>query len=129
MEHTSNYELSKWAESDRIQMEDFNMDHDKIDAALAGSPRIAVGSYTGTGDVSQPVYVNTGFRPVAVLLSANGTNFENSAMLLTTQITTNLSPAELTDSGFVVYYKTYSGSPVAPYTNSLNTTYYYFAIG
>ena len=52
MEHTSNYELSKWAESDRILMEDFNMDHDKIDAALAGAGncKIVTGSYVGTGE-------------------------------------------------------------------------------
>ena len=48
MEHTSNYELSKWAESDRIMMEDFNMDNDKIDAALAGFAASGLTVKTGT---------------------------------------------------------------------------------
>ena len=32
---TPNYGLSQWSKSDRIQMEDFNADNAKIDAALA----------------------------------------------------------------------------------------------
>ena len=36
MEQTSNYQLNQWDKTDRIQMEDFNADNDKIDAALAG---------------------------------------------------------------------------------------------
>lgn len=32
--HTTNYQLSQWAADDRIQMDDFNADNAKIDAAL-----------------------------------------------------------------------------------------------
>lgn len=35
MRETSNYKLSQWDKTDRIQMEDFNSDNSKIDAALA----------------------------------------------------------------------------------------------
>ena len=35
MEQTSNYQLNQWDKTDRIQMEDFNADNAKIDAALA----------------------------------------------------------------------------------------------
>lgn len=35
MERTPHYQLSKWQKTDRILMEDFNSDHQKIDAALA----------------------------------------------------------------------------------------------
>ena len=33
---TPNYQLSQWERSDKIQMEDFNADNAKIDAALSG---------------------------------------------------------------------------------------------
>ena len=62
---TPNYKLSQWEKSDRIQMEDFNADNAKIDAALKaeanahtalaaqvaklGNCRIWTGSYTGNG--------------------------------------------------------------------------------
>lgn len=35
MRETSNYKLSQWDKTDRIKMEDFNEDNQKIDAALA----------------------------------------------------------------------------------------------
>ena len=35
MRETSNYKLSQWDKTDRIEMEDFNEDNQKIDAALA----------------------------------------------------------------------------------------------
>ena len=34
--HTTNYQLNQWAKTDRILMEEFNDNWDKIDAALAG---------------------------------------------------------------------------------------------
>jgi len=88
MEHTSNYELSKWAESDRILMEDFNMDHDKIDAALAGAGncKIVTGSYKGTGgygsgnrntltfDGTPILVVIAGSRGFTALRGATGTS-------------------------------------------------------
>ena len=41
MDHTQNYQLSRWAKDDRIMMEDFNADNEKIDAALkAANDRI-----------------------------------------------------------------------------------------
>ena len=75
MQHTQNYQLSRWEKDDRIMMEDFNADNEKIDAALAAkadaedvtalgetvaavaaalgssgkNTRITWGSYNGTG--------------------------------------------------------------------------------
>ena len=65
MQKTTNYQLNQWVKSDRIQMEDFNSDNAKIDAALkgnadgvaalqtalagAGNCGIAVTGYTGAG--------------------------------------------------------------------------------
>ena len=36
MAETGNYQLNQWEKTDRIQMEDFNADNAKIEAALAG---------------------------------------------------------------------------------------------
>ena len=36
MKQTQNYQLNQWELTDRIQMEDFNGDNSKVDAALAG---------------------------------------------------------------------------------------------
>ena len=64
-QETPNYRLSRWAGTDRILMEEFNSDNEKIDTALksnadgvaalqtalagAGNCEIGMISYTGTG--------------------------------------------------------------------------------
>ena len=64
-QQTPNYRLSRWAGTDRILMEEFNSDNEKIDTALkgnadkaaalqtalagAGNCEIGMISYTGTG--------------------------------------------------------------------------------
>ena len=88
MQQTGNYQLSQWEKADRIQMEDFNGDNSKVDAALAGlaataaehtaalsqhagaigrlgNCAIEVSSYTGSGSSSRSV---TFSKPVKVLL-------------------------------------------------------------
>ena len=124
MEHTSNYELSKWAESDRILMEDFNMDHDKIDAALAAGLRIATGTYDGTNDTSNPNVIDVGFHPIVVLLVNSRMSFENSAALLTRAnplVVNNQTLGEITETGFLVRH-----ASVTPYLNT-GTPYIYIA--
>ena len=56
MTKTTNYQLSQWAKTDRIMMEDFNdmtatLDADAIaeTAAACGNCRIVYGTYTGDG--------------------------------------------------------------------------------
>ena len=58
MHKTANYQLNQWVKSDRIQMEDFNSDNAKIDAALkahadilahSGNCKVVFGTYTGDG--------------------------------------------------------------------------------
>ena len=93
MQHTQNYQLSRWAKDDRIMMEDFNADNEKIDAARAATAdaedltalaesvnaalgsggknaRIICGSYTGTGTygAASPTSLTTGFAPVLVIV-------------------------------------------------------------
>ena len=96
MQHTQNYQLSRWEKDDRIMMEDFNADNEKIDAALAAKAdaedvtalgetvaaltaglgsggkncRIAWGSYTGTGTYGSgsPNSLSFDFIPVLVFI-------------------------------------------------------------
>ena len=96
MQHTQNYQLSRWEKDDRIMMEDFNADNEKIDAALAAkadaedvtalgetvaavaesigsggqNARIAWGSYTGNGKYGSgnPTSLSFDFIPVLVFI-------------------------------------------------------------
>ena len=66
MTHTTNFNLSQWAKSDRIQRADFNADNAKLDAALAvRSCQLYTTTYTGNG-VS--VSLNFPHQPVAVFV-------------------------------------------------------------
>lgn len=92
MTQTSNYGLSQWEKADRIQMEDFNSDNAKIDAALKasvdavashttalaklGNCQVAYGVYTGTGTYgsSNRTRLNFDAKPLLVLVQeANNT--------------------------------------------------------
>ena len=85
--HTTNYELSQWLSADQVLRTDFNADNAKIDAALAETaaavPRIAVGSYTGSGASARTILV--GFTPKAVILcSEEGITYDGYASGYTT---------------------------------------------
>ena len=65
MNKTANFQLTQWEKTDRILMEEFNSDNEKIDTALksnadgvaalqtalasCGNCKIVYGTYTGTG--------------------------------------------------------------------------------
>jgi hypothetical protein len=72
MNKTPNYQLNQWNKSDRIQMEDFNADNAKIEAALqaaseaALAEHVTVGSYTGNGTKGRVISLS--FTPKAVIL-------------------------------------------------------------
>lgn len=74
MTKTTNYQLNQWAKSDRLMMDDFNADNQKIDAALKANadamPRIVTGSYVGTGAYGQSNAnsLTFDFTPKAVLI-------------------------------------------------------------
>ena len=52
MNHTTNYQLSQWEKSDKVQMEDFNADNVKIDAAIKAVEQKADGLVTGKADAA-----------------------------------------------------------------------------
>ena len=65
MNKTANFQLTQWEKTDRILMEEFNSDNEKIDTALkanadgvaalqtalasCGNCQIGISTYTGTG--------------------------------------------------------------------------------
>ena len=83
MNHTTNYQLNQWAKSDRIMMDDFNADNQKIDAALGTIPKLAVGTYTGDGAAENTITL--GFKPQLMIIypaEAGNGNTENITIML-----------------------------------------------
>ena len=96
MENTSNYGLKRWDPEDRILMEEFNSDNEKIDTALkssadgvaalqtalasCGNCKIVYGTYTGTGKAgsANPNKLTFSGKPVLVIVQAqsNTTDFD-----------------------------------------------------
>ena len=125
MTKTTNYQLNQWAKSDRVMMDDFNADNQKIDAALATMPRIATGTYTGDGTTNGSHVIDLGFRPKVVIV-ANGDGILNSTAGTFGGIAldgSNAPAVGISETGFFV--------PVNPYTksNENGTSYRYIAIG
>ena len=67
MDYTQNLNLPQFGETDRIHHDDFNDAFAAIDAAM---PRIAVGTYTGTGECgsSHPNTLTFDFPPKIVII-------------------------------------------------------------
>ena len=95
MNKTPNYQLNQWEKNDRIQMEDFNADNAKIEAALeaqaaaianGGNCKVVTGTYKGTGkygsgnkntlsfDGSPFLVIVAGSRGFTALRGATGTS-------------------------------------------------------
>ena len=76
MEQTSNFQLNQWEKEDRIQMEDFNADNAKIDAALALCANCGMekGSYVGTGAHGEASPNSLTFEkyPLVVMVAGEG---------------------------------------------------------
>ena len=88
---TPNYQLSQWERSDKIQMEDFNADNAKIDAALKvqaatcasmqtllnkkGNCSVGAFTYTGTGTYGQENPTQVQFPKVPMMYVILGDKF------------------------------------------------------
>ena len=74
MTQTTNYQLNQWAKSDRIMMDDFNTDNQKIDAAIKavadGGLKLVTGSYVGAGSygASSPNTLTFASQPKLVII-------------------------------------------------------------
>ena len=114
-----------------------------------GAPKIAYGSYQGTGTAGSdnPTVLTFGFVPKIVFISAkSGVRFshddgynQNYAMLIkgvtsayVQQASSNVSNTQLAiswDGTSVSMYHTYSTPYAASQFNTSGTTYYYLALG
>jgi len=157
MTKTTNYQLNQWAKSDRIMMDDFNADNQKIDAALKavadGGAKLAVGTYNGNDETSQTITLP--FTPKAVLicplensmqekygdnfylyggLIAPGASLYQDARHGSMQTVYNtIVAAEVSGQGFTVYANVngvgYSNLKYFNYMNSHYCSFRYLAIG
>lgn len=163
--HTSKYQLSQWERSDKVLMEDFNSDNQKIEDALAGlaaskaeqsevdtlsglvgsalpeMPKVATGTYMGTGTCGEgnPTSLTFPFKPKLVVLAGSGVSVvflegqTGTAQCAGGQIT-NLRAAW--DDATLTWYaeSSYQGSAsitvnAGNQLNASGVTYQYFIIG
>ena len=119
MTKTTNYQLNQWEKSDRIMMDDFNADNQKIDAALAALPKLVTGTYTGTG--VYPRTIDLGFLPKAVVLTTYTGYTNNSGATFGGVFGVGMPLsrfAEVAPNGFVLKEE---------HVNQRNTVYNYIA--
>ena len=140
MTKTTNYQLNQWTKSDRIRMDDFNADNQKIDAALAAKSRVACGVYTGDGTASRTIDLD--FTPKAVLvlsakylLASTDNTTRYGGLALTGHPVyacddTRLPVVSVTENGFIVTKEsiTYFSKNYAANSNTNGDNYLYLAI-
>ncbi|MGM9521537.1 MAG: hypothetical protein ACI3VB_03570 [Oscillospiraceae bacterium] len=154
---TENFGLSQWVRSDAFNLDDFNADNSKIDAAIACRAQMAAGSYVGTGTYgsSNPCTLTFDFEPKLVMIYAESmgaltgnyseqevsytiiaaggatksTRCGNSGAI-TTPITDYFTWNDKSLSWWSVPYYSSSYTPTGRVQlNESGTTYYYIAIG
>ncbi len=133
LNYTENYQLNQWEPADRVLRTDFNEDNQKIEEALNAIPKIATGSYIGTGSYSieAPSSLIFDFKPTMVLISEPHGQFINFAILpavphQTTIYTVGSSTLSLQWEGTTVSW--WSSRNAQEQFNQKNFTYYYIAL-
>ena len=116
MNQTTNFGLNQWNSTDRIQMEDFNADNAKIDAALAGAGncKIAAGSYTGTGTSGSWANANSltfDFVPKLVIIKDNS-NYHQAGIFIWN---CNADVLSSNSTYTATFYMTGNGVPMVKY--------------
>ena len=141
--HTPNYNLCQWEATDQVLRSDFNQDNAKIDAALAGIPKIAWGSYTGDGAETRTISLP--FTPKALLVIRNDgctyTSIHNNSgefLLFVGGLAVEGSPVTtsghnsvaIVENGFqVAQYDVPGLETLRLYANWTNSVYNYLALG
>ena len=146
MTKTTNYQLNQWAKSDRVMMDDFNADNLKVDSALAAlgeaiaaAPKIAVGSYTGSGScgASSPRTLTFAFQPKIVIVVENSWDYLKAGTALISGQSLSAGIGGGTNSGACLSLTvSWSGNSVTWYGPSAekqldieNCEYFYCAVG
>ena len=141
MTKTTNYQLNQWAKSDRVLMDDFNSDNQKIDAALGEKCSVVFGTYTGDGAASKFVALPGAAKAVCVW-PIEGERCNSDRNVWSARATANTPQTlgyathapclSISESGFTVYYRTgvstRGGSDGAIYTNYPKEAFAYIAI-
>ena len=152
--HTTNYQLSQWAKSDQVKMEDFNADNAKLDAALkaeadtraaavnaintalSGAVKLAAGSYTGDGAESRviplpftpkAVYVCSEYGGAYLYVTGHSSYCGGLAVTDGPVSIGGYSVVEIVSGGFKVGSRT--GSSWTIFTNQENDKFHYIALG
>ena len=135
MNHTTNYNLPQWEDTDRVTREDINGAMSVIDAALSGTAKVAAGRYNGNSTYNNQTTqtFTLGFHPKAVLVVQSGRFFSSHTALFTRDYTITYGESKLgkiTDDGFQVGsgYDG-SGNDASTSLNSNSLFYTYLAIG
>ena len=161
MDKTKNYQLNQWAAGDKVQRIDFNADNDKIDGAIAAVsaragaletgkadktaldaakatiPKMAIGTYTGSGAASRTISLS--FTPKAVLVMTQdghtrSSNYIMGGLAVTGSPVKMVNGAEeftavtLVSNGFRVYYNI-DDDYYKVQSNFKDRTYHYIAFG
>ena len=145
--HTPTYGLNQWSLEDSFIMEEFNTDNRNIEQALldlqASMPKIATGSYVGTGTygADNPNTLTFDFKPKFIIItidaekpSASNPCFFVYPWMYSTryQTSSNTYYTYVTwlDKG-ISWYAQYDNGNSAPSSqlNREGVTYHYFAIG
>ena len=86
--YTTNYQLNQWAKTDRLMMDDFNADNQKIDAALKavadGTMQFITGSYVGDGTENR--IIDLGVVPKLVIMLSTYSTATSMISLLTQEV-------------------------------------------
>lgn len=145
---TEHYGLNQWSPEDPVLREEFNRDNAQVDEGLNGIaqtvstlPRLATGSYVGTG--TNEMTLNVGFRPRAAMIRPSGAYNEVLTLVDETAVFMSAEPAglhmvtgenayylSLTDNGFTLVC---TGGPYeheypVPVCNRSATNYFWFAL-
>ena len=145
MTKTTNYQLPKWEKTDRIQMEDFNANNAKIEAALGemaqalsegSNCKIVFGTYVGTGtrgsygDEATCNKLTFDSKPLVVHVGCQDYQFTaiyaSSAGFLHRWSSYQTARENVTWSGNSIIW--YSSNSAADQLNTAGTTYYYVAL-
>ena len=129
MNYTENYQLNQWEETDRVLMDDFNADNQRIEAALAAKCEMVFGQYTGDGMESR--FIPLGFTPSLVVVTNQvGTMVEGSYVYGGIAMTNaDGSGVEIAENGFIVKNQgTYICCNYADTQYNIHRQYIYIAI-
>ena len=146
MTQTPKFQLNQWSGTDYVRRTDFNADNLKVDSALAAlgeaiaaAPKIAVGSYTGSGScgASSPRTLTFAFQPKLVIIVVNSWDYLKAGTALISGQSLSAGIGGGTNSGACLGLTvSWSGNSVTWYGPSAekqldmeNTGYFYCAIG